>query len=126
MATPMPPSASPEAADWEWCRRIYLDLTGLPPTPAEVDAYLMEGLHDEGVIACGGFVGNLLLRGTGKADQIRAGSFELTTGMTLDSALDRVSAMLGVTLDWMELRDERVPERNTLVRFIVRSAALTP
>ena len=27
---------------------------------------------------------------------------------------------------WMELRDERVPERNTLVRFIVRSAELTP
>jgi segregation and condensation protein A len=25
--------------------------------------------------------------------------------MTLDSALDRVSAMLGVTLDWMELKD---------------------
>jgi len=25
--------------------------------------------------------------------------------MTLDSALDRVSAMLGITLDWMELRD---------------------
>ena len=25
--------------------------------------------------------------------------------MTLDSALDRVSAMLGVTLDWLELRD---------------------
>jgi segregation and condensation protein A len=25
--------------------------------------------------------------------------------MTLDAALDRVSAMLGVTLDWMELRD---------------------
>ena len=25
--------------------------------------------------------------------------------MTLDSAIDRVSAMLGVTLDWMELRD---------------------
>ena len=26
---------------------------------------------------------------------------------------------------WMELRDERVPEANTLVRFIVRSAGLT-
>jgi len=26
---------------------------------------------------------------------------------------------------WMELRDERVPAANTLVRFIVRSAALT-
>jgi segregation and condensation protein A len=25
--------------------------------------------------------------------------------MTLESALDRVSAMLGVTLDWMELRE---------------------
>lgn len=25
--------------------------------------------------------------------------------MTLDSALDRVSAMLGVTLDWMDIRD---------------------
>jgi segregation and condensation protein A len=25
--------------------------------------------------------------------------------MTLDSALDRVSAMLGVTLEWMEIRD---------------------
>ena len=25
--------------------------------------------------------------------------------MTLDSALDRVSAMIGVTLDWMDLRD---------------------
>jgi segregation and condensation protein A len=25
--------------------------------------------------------------------------------MTLDSAIDRVSAMLGVTLDWMELRE---------------------
>ena len=25
--------------------------------------------------------------------------------MTLDSALDRVSSMLGVTLEWMEIRD---------------------
>jgi UPF0755 protein len=49
---------------------------------------VVEELHDHGVIPCGGFIGNLLLRGTGKADQIRAGSFELTTGMTLDGALD--------------------------------------
>ena len=49
---------------------------------------VVEALHERGVIPCGGFVGNLLLRGTGKADQIRAGSFELTTGMTLDAALD--------------------------------------
>ena len=31
--------------------------------------------------------------------------------MTLDSALSRVSAMLGVTLDWIELRDFLPPER---------------
>ena len=44
-------------------------------------------LHEQGVIPCDGFVGNLLLRGTGKADRIRTGSFELTTGMTLDDAV---------------------------------------
>jgi len=27
---------------------------------------------------------------------------------------------------WIELRDERVPERNTLVRFLVRTAAIQP
>jgi hypothetical protein len=27
---------------------------------------------------------------------------------------------------WVELRDERVAERNTLVRFVIRGAALTP
>jgi UPF0755 protein len=48
----------------------------------------MEALHDRGVIPCAGFVGNLLLRGTGKEDQIRTGSFELTTGMTLEAALE--------------------------------------
>jgi UPF0755 protein len=49
---------------------------------------VVEELHEHGVTPCGGFVGNLLLRGTGKADEIRAGSFELTTGMTLEAALD--------------------------------------
>lgn len=49
---------------------------------------VMQALHDQGVIPCGGFVGDILLRGSGKADRIRTGSFELTTGMTLDAALD--------------------------------------
>jgi peptidoglycan lytic transglycosylase G len=48
---------------------------------------VIEDLHGRGVIPCGGFVGNLLLRGTGKADRIRTGSFELTTGMSLDEAV---------------------------------------
>jgi UPF0755 protein len=53
---------------------------------------VVEDLHDRGVIPCGGFVGNMLLRGTGKADRIRTGSFELTTGMTLDAAIAVLTA----------------------------------
>ena len=81
-----------------WALNHYRTCQEPPPGPRRAVTFtveedtpareVMEGLHDEGVIACGGFVGNLLLRGTGKSDQIRAGSFELTTGMTLDSALD--------------------------------------
>ena len=33
-------------------------------------------------------MGNLLMRGTGKADAIRAGDYRLTTGMTLDEVDD--------------------------------------
>lgn len=36
--------------------------------------------------------------------------------MTLDSALDRVSAMLGVTLDWMEIRDFLPPKAGPELR----------
>ena len=36
--------------------------------------------------------------------------------MTLDSALNRVSAMLGVTLDWMELRDFLPPHADPRLR----------
>ena len=36
--------------------------------------------------------------------------------MTLDSALDRVSAMLGVTLDWMEIRDFLPPHAEPKLR----------
>jgi peptidoglycan lytic transglycosylase G len=44
-------------------------------------------LHDLGVVRCSGIVGRILLRGTGKADAIRAGSYTLTTNMTLDEAV---------------------------------------
>jgi len=36
--------------------------------------------------------------------------------MTLESALDRVSAMLGVTLEWMEIRDFLPPHANPPLR----------
>ena len=53
---------------------------------------VIQDLHERGVIPCGGFVGNMLMRGTGKADRIRTGSFELTTGMTLDAAIAVLTA----------------------------------
>ena len=36
--------------------------------------------------------------------------------MTLESALDRVSAMLGVTLEWIELRDFLPPHAEPRLR----------
>jgi hypothetical protein len=35
-------SPSPPASKTEWLRRVTLDLTGLPPTPAQVDAFLAD------------------------------------------------------------------------------------
>ena len=55
-------------------------------------------LHDLGVLRCDGIVGRILLRGTGKADAIRAGSYTLTTNMTFDEAcfVNLVSANLSL------------------------------
>jgi UPF0755 protein len=48
---------------------------------------VVRSLADRGLISCGGFVGNLLLRGTGKASDIRAGTYDLRVGMSLDEIL---------------------------------------
>jgi len=37
---------SPEAAPEKLCRRLYLDLTGIPPTPLEVDAFLQSSIRN--------------------------------------------------------------------------------
>ena len=37
---------SPAAAPEKLCRRLYLDLTGIPPAPAEVDQFLEAAKHD--------------------------------------------------------------------------------
>src|SRR5262249_42092786 len=38
--------APPEAGSEAWLRRVPLDLTGLPPTPSEVDAFLKDPSPD--------------------------------------------------------------------------------
>jgi UPF0755 protein len=48
---------------------------------------VVTALHDDGLINCDGFVGSLLLRGTGKASEIRAGTYDLEIGMPLDDIL---------------------------------------
>jgi mono/diheme cytochrome c family protein len=33
------------AENWELCRRVYLDVIGVPPTPEQIDAFAVEGLE---------------------------------------------------------------------------------
>jgi UPF0755 protein len=49
-------------------------------------------LREAGVIRCDGLIGSMLLRGTGRSDQIRAGTHALTTNMTIAAAVDVLSA----------------------------------
>ncbi len=49
---------------------------------------VVDDLASERVIPCGGFIGNLLMRGTDRSGDIRAGTYSLTTGMTLDEAVE--------------------------------------
>ena len=48
---------------------------------------VVQQLADEGLIRCGGFMGNLLLRGSGQASAILAGSYDIPTGTSLDDIL---------------------------------------
>jgi UPF0755 protein len=66
------------------------------PTRATVTLEVAEGatgedvaeqLAAEGLTNCGGFVGSLLLRGTGLASDIRAGTYEIPVGITLDDIM---------------------------------------
>jgi UPF0755 protein len=50
-------------------------------------AQIVDQLAAKRVIRCGGIVGRLLLQKNGASDAIRAGTFQLTTGMTLDQAM---------------------------------------
>jgi UPF0755 protein len=49
---------------------------------------VVQMLERAGVIPCGGTIGNYLLRATGKADRIRAGSYTLSTNMSVEEAIE--------------------------------------
>jgi UPF0755 protein len=49
---------------------------------------VVAALAEQGLIRCGGTVGSLLLRGTGKADAIIAGTYTLRIGMPLDRVME--------------------------------------
>jgi UPF0755 protein len=48
-------------------------------------------LHEAGVLKCGGFIGKALMRNEDRANSIRAGTYTLTTNMTIDQVLDVVT-----------------------------------
>ncbi len=52
---------------------------------------VVQQLADQGLIRCGGFVGNLLLRGTGQASAILAGSYDVPVGASLDDILAQMT-----------------------------------
>jgi UPF0755 protein len=49
-------------------------------------------LAEAGVTRCGGIVGDMMMAQSGRASEIRAGTHDLTTGMTLDEALQVLTA----------------------------------
>ena len=75
---------------YTWCR-------GTDPGGPNVSVEVPSGatgdevadlLARAGVTRCGGFVGQLLMQRSGRASEIRAGSYELGGGIGLDAALD--------------------------------------
>jgi UPF0755 protein len=74
---------------YNWCRSSgtprHSVTVRVPPGATGDDVVSI--LSDRGVIRCGGLIGRSLLEDTGRADEVRAGTYDLTTNMTLDRAL---------------------------------------
>lgn len=84
------------AAGLAWAGNYYRTCKTPPPPGQTVTFEVPEGatgedvvtaLAEQGLVRCDGFVGNLLLRGTGKANEIIAGTYDLQTGQSLDEIL---------------------------------------
>ncbi len=77
------------AGYYSWCKgaggvRTPVRLTVAPGTSGE---QVVQQLADVDVVRCGGIVGRALAIGNDLADKVRAGTYDLTTNMTLDDAL---------------------------------------
>ena len=75
-------------------------------------------LSEAGVTRCGGIVGDVLMAQSGRASEIRAGTYDLTTGMTLDEALD-VLTEIPVAVPTLEVT---IPEGYRLTQIADRVA----
>jgi UPF0755 protein len=79
---------------YTWCKGA--DAAGEPVTVEIAEGATGDEVAGQlaraGVTRCGGFVGELLMKQSGRAAEIRAGSYELTAGMTLAAALDTITA----------------------------------
>jgi UPF0755 protein len=79
---------------------------------------VLSTLRDEGVIRCDGFVGRMLLRATGQADEIRAGEHRLTTNMTIEDAV----AVLSTPPPEVPTVDITIPEGYRLTQIADRAS----
>src|SRR5262245_43153982 len=74
---------------YSWCQAS--DTTKTPVTfvvPSGASGEeVMQSLADHHVIRCGGLIGRILLHRDGGSEVVRAGTYKLTTGMTLQTAL---------------------------------------
>jgi len=74
---------------YAWCRDPGTTHAPVPFTvpDGQTGDEVLQRLADAHVVRCGGFVGRFLLQENGHGGEIRAGSYHLTTGMTLDQAI---------------------------------------
>jgi len=80
-----------------WVDRYYRGCKVAPPSTGRTVSFevpegatgdqVVQALHDEGLVPCAGFVGNLLLRATGRSTEIRAGTYRLSEGLSLDEIM---------------------------------------
>jgi UPF0755 protein len=77
---------------------------------------VVDRLADAGVIHCGGIVGRFLLRQNGHGDDILAGTYDLTTNMTVDQAV----RVLTTPLEELPTVEVTIPEGYRLTQIADR------